>query len=252
MPSNPFATDDMAAGYATARPPVHPEVLRLAFTQRHRPVARAIDIGCGAGLSTAALAPFAQHSIGLEPAVPMLQWHRTVAPHSDFLAAQAERLPFSDSSASLLTAAGSLNYVQNLNAFFAEATRVLAPQGEILVYDFSPGRAPFLEPWFEAFHRLYPPPASEALFLDPRVLASLNPGFQLAAAQSFRLPLFLTRSFFLEYMLTETNVAAAVRRGAPLSSIRAWCESSLETVWRENSSEIHFSGYFAFLAPVRS
>jgi len=45
-----YDSDRLAAGYAFDRPPVHEQILRSA---RLAPLAgRALDIGCGAGLST--------------------------------------------------------------------------------------------------------------------------------------------------------------------------------------------------------
>ena len=72
--ANPFGTDDMAAGYATSRPAVHLRVMEQVCGQlgRRVPFQRALDVGCGAGMSTRALAGFARDCIGLEPADSIL------------------------------------------------------------------------------------------------------------------------------------------------------------------------------------
>lgn len=135
--TNPFGS--LAAGYATARPAVHPLVIDRV---RRRVVAvdRALDVGCGAGLSTRPLVGMARHVIGMEPAEPMLAWAREVAPGADFVVGGAERLPFMRASVDLITAAGSLNYADPA-LFFVEARRVLRRGGMIVVYDFSTGRS---------------------------------------------------------------------------------------------------------------
>ena len=71
---NPFGTDEMAAGYASSRPPVHPRVMRagLPHNGSHRALSRALDMGCGAGVSTRALEGLARECVGLEPAEAML------------------------------------------------------------------------------------------------------------------------------------------------------------------------------------
>ena len=168
----------MAAGYATSRPPVHPRVIERALAG-HAPFQRALDIGCGAGVSTKALEGFAKSIVGLEPAVGMLRW----APSSaHFAAGCAEAIPFRDRSFDLITAAGSLNYA-DLDRFFSEAIRVLVPGGVLLVYDFSPGRTfrdtDGLDEWFDAFHRRYPPPAAEGRELNPEILGRIGRGFRL-------------------------------------------------------------------------
>ena len=93
--ANPFGTDDMAAGYATSRPPVHRRVIEQAFQQlgRSGPFQRALDVGCGAGVSTRALIGFAGSCIGLEPAEAMLKWASTIAPSADFVVGTAEAIP---------------------------------------------------------------------------------------------------------------------------------------------------------------
>ena len=58
-----YDSERLAAGYAFDRPPVHEQILRSARLTRHAD--RALDVGCGAGLSTAALAPLARQAVGL-------------------------------------------------------------------------------------------------------------------------------------------------------------------------------------------
>jgi SAM-dependent methyltransferase len=227
----------MAAGYATARPAVHPRVIDLAWRGlgRDEPFHRALDIGCGAGLSTKALAGYVKSAVGLEPNVPMLHW----ASGGKFVAGAAEALPFPAGSFDLITAAGALNYV-DLERFFPEASRVLTPDGLMLVYDFSPP----VDDWWREFYRRYPPPAHEAKELNPTVLAQFAP---VLHAREFEIPLSLTADFYLEYVLTETNVAAAVRRGVPEQEIRAWCAATLAPLWTAATREARFPGYFAWM-----
>ena len=248
--ANPFATESMAAGYANSRPPVHRLVIQRAFRQldRTRPFSLALDIGCGAGVSTKALAGFADRCIGLEPNQSMLAWSPAVALLAAFLCASAEAIPLRDHSVDLITAAGSLNYV-DLDLFFPQAARVLTPDGILIVYDFSPGRsfraAAGLDEWFSEFSRLYPPPASETRDLSPEILEDVASGFRLRAHEYFEVALPLTAGFYVDYMMTETNVAAAIRRGEPASEIESWCTRTLQPIWRSPEHEVLFRGYFA-------
>ncbi|MCL4842297.1 MAG: methyltransferase domain-containing protein [Bryobacteraceae bacterium] len=250
--ANPFATKAMAAGYARRRPPVHRRVVEMAASGRgwRLPFWRAVDVGCGAGVSTKALAGMAEEVIGVEPAAGMLRGSGAVAPEAWFVAGAAEMLPLADGSCALMTAAGSLNYV-DLAAFFPEARRVLTPEGTLLVYDFSPGRrfreVGGLQEWFEEFQRRYPPPVAEARALDPEILGGLAAGFELEAAERFELGVTLSRDFYVGYMMTETNVAAAMRAGAAEAEIEGWCRETLEPVWGETEREVVFAGYWACL-----
>ncbi len=243
----------MAAGYATARPPVHARVIERAHRALGRPAPfrRALDVGCGAGLSTRALDGFAEHSIGMEPAEPMLKWHSTLAPGADFLVGRAEALPVQAGCVDLITAAGALNYT-NLDLFFPEALRTLTPDGTLLVYDFSPGRSfrgnDRLDDWFTAFATRYPWPHNEARELNPRILESLDSGCRLGQHECFEIGLTLSPGFYLEYMLTETNVASAMRDGGSYDEIRQWCSETLAPVWDGREHEVLFRGYFACMS----
>ena len=74
-----YDSERLAAAYAADRPPVHEHILRSARLVGQAD--RALDVGCGAGLSTAALAPLARRVSGLEPIPAMLAHRRTIAPH---------------------------------------------------------------------------------------------------------------------------------------------------------------------------
>ena len=126
----------MSAGYATSRPAVHPHVIERV--RRHlgldRKVSRALDVGCGAGLSTKPLEEIAECCIGIEPVEAMLAWTRSTAPDAHFLVGAAEAIPIAGRSIDILTAAGSLNYA-DFDLFFPEAARVLKERG-VLVGEF--------------------------------------------------------------------------------------------------------------------
>lgn len=251
---NPFDAGLMTTGYASARPPVHPHVIEAVRARlgRAEPFARALDVGCGAGLSARALGVLARQVVGLDPVESMLRHGAVVAPKAQFIAASAEALPLRDACCNLIAAAGSLNYV-DLDKFFPEARRVLKPGGILLVYDFAAGRSfrdsPDLDAWFDRFRERYPAPASEARPLNPGILGGLNSGFALRAHADFEIAISLEPGFYVNYMMTETNVAAAIRRGTDEDSIRLWCAESLSAFWRGGARDVLFRGYYACLAP---
>lgn len=276
---NLFASTGMAAGYAAHRPPVHPEVLRLAAThqqQRHLGAAGAtisapvgfeptyaLDVGCGSGVSAKALRdvlPQTSTVVGLEPAESMLRSARAAGMLTAAVAGRAESLPFASGTFGLITAAGSLNYTDDLPAFFTEAARVLHPSsGSLVVYDFSPGRImtgdDLLQHWFDKeFMVRYPRAKDNAKFLDPATLEAIIAGagspLAMTWANEFRIPLMLDYDFYVNYMMTETNVAYAVAGGASEASIRDWCRRTLEPMFRGGPKEVLFEGYVAMFAPV--
>jgi ubiquinone/menaquinone biosynthesis C-methylase UbiE len=167
-----YDSERLAAAYAFDRlRVVHERILQSARLVRQAD--HALDVGCGAGLSTAALAPLARRVIGLEPIPAMLAHRSVVAPQASFVIGRAERLPFVAGSFDLVTAAGSLNYADFPSAL-AEIARVLTVDGTFLLYDFSPGRCSVgddrLERWFASFEQRFPwPPGWQPL--DARELS---------------------------------------------------------------------------------
>jgi ubiquinone/menaquinone biosynthesis C-methylase UbiE len=246
-----FASEEMAAGYSRHRPPVHARVFELleAHTGTLR-VGRALDLGCGAGLSTRVLRERASQAIGLDPSPSMVHWAKKLVPDADFLAGAAEAIPLGNGTVELVTAAGALNYAE-WEDFFRETARVLTSEGRLVIYDFEPGRSfrdmPDLDRWFEEFSLRYPWPRGEGREVNPDMLGTASDAFRLDLQERFRIPIALTREAYADYMMTETNVAQAVRRGVATGEIREWCRERLESIWSGGPREILFDGYFAQL-----
>jgi SAM-dependent methyltransferase len=244
-----YDSERLAAAYACDRPPVHEHILRSARLARRAELA--LDVGCGAGLSTAALAPLARRVIGLEPIAAMLAHRRAIAPHAGFIIGRAERLPFPAGTFDLVTAAGSLNYA-DVPAALAEIARVLTPDGTFLLYDFSTGRHSVsgaeLERWFASFERRFPwPPGWQPL--DARELPLADYGLELLdfTAVETRLPMDLDA--YLRYMLSETNVEDSIASGArSQEEARDWCRTTLESVFADGPLTVVIPGHVATLA----
>jgi SAM-dependent methyltransferase len=248
-----YDSERLAACYAFDRPPIHEQILRSAhFTGQ---VDRALDVGCGAGVSTAALAPLARQVIGLEPVPAMLAHRRTVAPHARFVIGQAERLPFATGSFGLVSAAGSLNYT-DLPLALAEIARVLTSDGTFLLYDFSSGRRSAggaeLADWYGLFEQRFPPPPGW-LPLDVRELPLEAYGLCLADFTDAETRLPMTFDAYLRYALSEVNVDSAITRGAcSAEEARDWCRATLEPVFAGGEVTVVVPGYVATLAPAAS
>jgi SAM-dependent methyltransferase len=247
---NIYASARMAAGYAFSRPAVHPHVIRRIREdlRLEGPVGRALDIGCGAGLSTAALTPLARCVVGLEPVVAMLAHRHAVAPRASFVAAQAERLPFAAGSFDVVTAAGALNYV-DLALFLQDLARVLTARGVMVIYDFSAGRrlhgSDELDAWYTEFERRYPPkPGYE---MDVRTLGFRAAGLQLNAFTLFEVAVPMTISQYVPYAMSETGVELAIARGVPEAEIRNWCEATLADVLGDEPRDVLFDAYVAYV-----
>jgi SAM-dependent methyltransferase len=244
-----YDSERLATAYAFDRPPIHERILRSARLDRQAD--RALDVGCGAGLSTAALAPVARRVIGLEPVPAMLAYRRTVAPHARFVIGLAERLPFAAASFDLVTAAGSLNYA-DLPSALAEIARVLTRDGTFLLYDFSVGRRSVsgdeLAGWFASFEQRFPWPPGWQPF-DVRELPLLAYGLRLLDYTDIEIQLPMAFDAYLRYMLSEVNVDNAIARGAcDAQEARDWCRQTLESIFADGEVTVVIPGYIATLA----
>lgn len=245
-----YASVRMAAGYAFSRPPVHPRIIERIVRDRGITgrVARALDVGCGAGLSTAALAPVARVAVGLEPVAGMLAHRRVVAPGASFVVARAEQLPFAAASFDVVTAAGALNYV-DLEAFLPELARVLAARGLMVIYDFSAGRRlrgdDALDAWYAEFERQYPP--KPGYDMDVRAIGFERAGLRLEAFEPLEVAVPMTIAQYVRYALSETGVELAVARGTGEAGIRSWCESTLAGILDATPRDVLFDAYVAYV-----
>ena len=244
-----YDSERLATAYAFDRPSVHAQFLQAATLKRRAD--RALDVGCGAGLSTAALMPWARQVVGLEPIPAMLAHRRKVAPQAGFVIAEAERLPFAAGSFDLVTAAGSLNY-SDLPSAFGEVARVLSAAGTFLLYDFSPGRRAAsgedLATWFDSFERRYPWPTDWQPF-DVRELPLTTYDLQLLDYAEVEARLAMTFDAYLRYMLSETNAEHAIASGAcSADDVREWCQQTLTPVFANGEVTVVINGYVATLS----
>jgi ubiquinone/menaquinone biosynthesis C-methylase UbiE len=250
-----YDSERLAAAYARSRPPVHQHIMASAKRRLEalgvRRARRALDVGCGAGLSTAALHVLADDLVGLEPVATMLRYHRDVAPGARFVVGRAERLPFAGRSFELLAAAGALNYA-DLDLVLPEVARVLTDRGLLLVYDFSGGRRlhddPRLDAWFESFLRRYPYPPGYAM--DVKTIDFGKAGLRLDAYEPLVVAVPMTGADYVAYAMSETNVELALSRGGSETEIREWCAGTLADIFAAGPRDVLFDAYLACIRPL--
>jgi ubiquinone/menaquinone biosynthesis C-methylase UbiE len=124
-----FGGDRIARAYAEDRPYFHPHVMEMIrrFLGPEQSAGRALDAGCGAGLSARALRGIAASVAAVDVSLPMLRVAReSLGPVC--VAAAGESLPFRGGVFDLITAAGVVDWIDR-SRFLPEARRVLRPGG---------------------------------------------------------------------------------------------------------------------------
>lgn len=210
-------------------------------------VASALDIGCGTGLSSAALSEIAENVAGVDISEGMLSF----APRKkrvNYVVSRAEALPFPQERFEIITMSQVFHWLDR-KAFLAEAARVLKKDGLLVVYDNylsdEMTANPKYQPWFrESFLTRYPtPPRNWPSFLPEN---SIDDGFSMIFHEVIENTISFSLDEFVDFLLTLTNVIAAVEGGKEdVTESRKWLADSLRPFFKPGCSED-----FTFSAPI--
>jgi ubiquinone/menaquinone biosynthesis C-methylase UbiE len=230
-PDNPFAAAQIGELYRTGRPYHHPRSLaRISAIVGTAPVACALDVACGTGLSTIALAEHAAYVVGLDVS-PEMMGAAPARPGVGYALGRAEALPFAGGCFDAVTCCSGVHWFEQ-ERFFAELHRVMRRSAWIGLYDHYFLRmrhvAGFSD-WARALFARYPLPPRNPQVGDPRSV--VPDGFELVASESFEDPIEMTREGFADYQLTVSHCVDAVERGTPRAEVHAWLLESLEPLY---------------------
>ena len=242
-PDNPFAAREIGGLYARGRPYHHPRTLARvrALVGDHR-VDRALDVACGTGMSTAALAPRAGMVVGVDVSAEMM---RVAPPAANvaYVLGNAETLGFVDGAFDAVTCSSAVHWFDQ-DRFYAQLRRVVRPAGWVGLYDHyfigMPGVADF-GAWTRALFDRYPLPPRNPQVGDPR--SETPAGFELVGTDLFEDPIEMTREEFAEYQLSVSHCVAAAERGTPRAEIRAWLLESTAPLFGASPTRVlQFAG----------
>jgi hypothetical protein len=132
--------------------------------------------------------------------------------------------------------------------------RVLAPGGTLIIYDFSAGRrlreSTVLDDWYGAFELRYP--STPGYALDVKSLPYSRYGLRFEAYKELEVSVPMNLDSYLRYALSETSVESAISRGVPEEEIRMWCQGTLAEVFCDESREVLFDAYVAYVRRERT
>ena len=93
-----------------------------------------LDIGCGTGNYTMAMAGEGYAFYGVDPSVPMLGEARLKSSKVHWVQGSSEKIPFADSFFAGAMATLTIHHWKDLNRSFAELSRVLKPNSRLVVF----------------------------------------------------------------------------------------------------------------------
>lgn len=172
----------------------------------------------------------------------------------EYLRCPAESLPLAGHSFDLLTVSSGLHWFER-NAFLAEARRVLRPRGWLVIYDnfffASLHGNPDFKPWFgSSYLQRFPTPPRNNEPLDDR--SATQAGFQLLAQDSYGNVVVFDREHLVDYLLTQTNVIAAIQRGElTLDNARAFLTAEVSPFFMSSDQQaFDFGGPITYLRKI--
>ena len=248
---NYFSYPTAAERYARGRPYFHPLVIErlIAFLGPKKPFSRALDVGCGVGHSTVPLETVARFIVGADLSAEMLG-HAPREGNLQFVNALAEELPFAPSSFELITAGLAFHWFER-DRFLREASRLLVAGGRLVIYtNWFTGRMlenPRFESWFrDEYQRRYPHPTGDRRPLEDAAAAAY--GFTFERRENYENEVSFTSSSLLGYLLTRSDVIAAVEEGhESLAGVEAWITAALAPLFASENATFEFGGWIWYL-----
>jgi SAM-dependent methyltransferase len=246
-----FQHDRVAEGYVSARPYLHPQVFSLVrnLVNPPTPFRRALDVGCGTGMSSVALLDLAEEVVGLDASTEMLRLARP-ANRVRYLASSAEGLPFARGTFDLVVACGSIDWVDRTK-FMPEVAELLKEDGWLIPLDFGDSArcasVPGLRDWYsDVFLRRFPCPPSTDPFIGRDEAETY--GFSDPVTHPFTFPWAFTADQYAAFLLTESSVIASVEFGREnAEEVRGWLISELSHMFVGQTLAIEFGGYIQLL-----
>lgn len=240
---NYFDPKSAAERYAKGRPYFHPHVVSRiqAYLSLAEPVARALDVGCGTGLSSISLKAIARHIVGIDSSAEMVAL-APPDPQIEYVVASAENIPAHDNDFDMLTLSSVFHWI-NRTAFLAEARRILRPHGWLIVYDnyfsarMEENRA--FQTWGrERYFKRYPSPPRTSVGFQAE--DSAKDGFQFIGQEDYQNFVRFSVETLVNYLVTQSNIIAAVEGGAEsIQDVRQWLTESV-TPFFEGRAEATF------------
>jgi ubiquinone/menaquinone biosynthesis C-methylase UbiE len=230
MKKNYFKSKGAARAYAKGRPYHHDRVVELAkaFLEIESPLQKALDIGCGTGLSSVALKEVADEIVAVDVSREMLS-EAPIDSQIQYLNATAEHLPFATSEFDLVTIASAFHWFDE-ERFIEELKRVLKKDARVVIYETHLSHladCPEFKEWIsKTFRKRYPGPPRCYEFRRARFE---DRGLSLLGEESFEFEFEFDISEMADHFLSMSYIITAVDAGTEtLEGASDWLRKELQ------------------------
>jgi len=247
-----FAYQSAAERYALGRPFIHPlvvqKIVELTGKTRFESV---LDVACGTGQSTRAIAEIADRVIGIDSSAGMLA-RATGEANIRFQQASAESLPFAEASFDLLTVGLAFHWFDQ-HQFLNEACRVLRDSGWLVIYNSAflgeLREEPAFGLWFrDVYLPQYPTPQRHKSVLSDDAARACR--LKLVCKQSLSHDVRMTCDECVRFFVSQSNVAAVVEQGTEqLTAVAEYLRESLAPFFGNEPRTLPFQIEIATLQP---
>ena len=97
-----------------------------------------LDVGCGTGNYTVALAKMGVQITGMDPSIKMLNVARNRSNSIDWIQGLAENIPIKSDTIDGIICSLTVHHWSNLKSSFKELSRVLKPKGRVVIFTSTP------------------------------------------------------------------------------------------------------------------
>lgn len=153
----------------------------------------ALDVACGPGITTAVLAAYVDHIVGVDVTQKMIhlaeeRCARTGLTNTAFHLADASALPFDDGAFSLVVSRYALHHLSAPELAVAEMARVCSPGGRIAIIDIAADRDPEVAARFDEVELARDPSHVRALPSDEVVGLLSSHGLRVSEEARYVVP----------------------------------------------------------------
>ena len=251
-----FDSKRIAEGYVK-RPWLHKNVieklrkdLKLSDSFRFK---NGLDVGCGAGLSTKALRLICEKVTGTDISEAMVTVCKDLYDDTfSFYTAKAEETPVPDEKYDIVTAAGCINWIDEVK-FMQRMKTVTSDNSIIVIYDFGitdtmKDNSDYTTWYREEYLKKFPKPYRKE---NKWSQLDLIEGFIMEKQSDYEMEYGFLLDEFIDFMMIQSNVNSRIEAGDVSEvDVQLWMKESLDPVFTGKEKTLIFSGYSWYIRKI--